>query len=165
MGLSTFNSMKTYAVPILLAFAVGSCGVKSEVDLRQQFYAHKEVVSQILEMQRHDAKVIRIAPEFTRLENDWSWPRKDIGFSEERWNSYRALFRRAGIVDGIQSDDGYVFYFVSSEGLAVNGTSRGFVFTNTPPKNVATNFGACPTGKDPCYVLLEDPWYLFTWST
>jgi hypothetical protein len=158
-------TVKLLALLTFLASGLGSCGVKSEADLRQQFYGNKEIVFHILEMQRHDMKVIRIAPEFTRLENDWSWPRKNIGFSEERWNSYRELFRKAGITDGIQSDDGYVFYFVSSEGLAVNGTSRGFVFTNTPPKNVAKSFDGCPAGKDPCYVLLDGPWYLFTWST
>ena len=55
-----------------------ACGVQSEDALRQQFTEYKSTIRQILEMQDQDTKVVRIAPTFTRLENDWSWPRKDI---------------------------------------------------------------------------------------
>ena len=147
------------------ALTIGGCWPASEVDLRQQFYNHKKAIQEILEMQRQDSKVVRIAPDFTRLENDWNWPRKEIGFSEDRWNAYRALFREAGITDGIQNDDGYVFYFVSDEGIVGSGRSRGFVFTNTAPKNIVKGFDACPATEEPCYVALEGHWYLFTWST
>lgn len=167
MSLRSYRGMRAITLLTFVAFALSACdaGLKSEADLRQQFFQSKEPILHILQMQRHDAKVIRIAPSFTRLENNWNWPRKDIGFNEERWNYYRELFRNAGIADGIQNEDGYIFYFVSSVGLAVSGTSRGFVFTPTPPENVVKSFEECPAGKHPCYVPLDGPWYLFTWST
>ena len=167
MSVRSYKGIKAITLLTFVAFALSACdaGLKSEADLRQQFFQNKEPLFQILQMQRHDAKVIRIAPSFTRLENNWNWPRKDIGLSEERWNSYRELFGKAGIADGIQNDDGCLFYFVSSVGLAVSGTSRGFVFTQKPLENVVKNFDECPAGKDPCYVPLDGPWYLFTWST
>jgi hypothetical protein len=120
---------------------------------------------QILEMQKEDSRIVRIAPSFTRLDNDWSWPRKDIGFTEKRWNEYRALFRKARISDGIQKDDGFVFFFVSSQGLAIAGTSRGFVFTKRNPSPVVRSFDDCPREEGLCYIALEEHWYLFQWVT
>lgn len=112
-------------------------------------------------MQNKDSKVIRIAPTFTRLDTDWSWPRKNIGFSDERWNDYRTLFQSASITDGIKKNGDEIWYFVSSQGLGISGTSRGFAFLKQAPKLIVRKFDECPSGKDTCYILLETGWYLF----
>lgn len=149
----------------LSALILGACALHSEDALRQQFAQHKNIIIQILEMQLQDSKVVRIAPTFTRLDNDWNWPRKDLGFSSERWDKYRALFERAGITDGIQNDGGYIWYYVSSYGLGMSGASRGFVYTKQPPNPVVHKISECPPGKGICYIALEESWYLFHWVT
>ena len=152
------------ALALGLALLLCGCGLKSENALRQQFAENKAAIGEILDMQRHDPKVIRIAPTFTRLESDWSWPRSNIGFSQDRWNAYRALFQEAGITDGIQKDGNELFYFVSSEGLAIGGSSRGFVYTEDPPPHTVERFDACSPSEDVCYIPMEKNWYLFQWS-
>jgi len=161
--------MRSLAV-LLVAALLTSCGpttggLVAEDALRQQFHTHQAAITQILEMQEHDSRVVRIAPTFTRLDTDWSWPRKEIGLSAQRWNRYRALFKEAGISDGVQSDSGYVFFFVSSQGLAIGGTSRGFVHIDKAVAPVVDKFDDCPHLEGICYILLAKNWYLFQWTT
>ena len=149
---------------VSLALGFSACGSKSERSLRQQFQANRATIDQLLDMQLQDKGVVRIAPTFTRLENDWSWPRSDLGFTQERWNSYQLLFKRAGVTDGLQKDGKFIWYFVSSSGLAIAGTSRGFVFTKEPPQPIVTKLENCPKVDGVCYVALEKDWYLFQWN-
>lgn len=160
---AALHMRKSFAL-IATLFLV-ACGVQSEDALRQQFTEYKSTIRQILEMQDQDTKVVRIAPTFTRLENDWSWPRKDIGFSAERWDRYKSLFEKAHITDGIQKDGKYVWYFVSSKGLSIGGTSRGFVYTKISPQPLVRRFEDCPNPERICYIALEENWYLFEWVT
>lgn len=144
---------------------LSGCGLESEEDLRSNFAANREAIGQILKMQHEDSDVVRIAPEFTRLKDNWAWPREDVGFSEERWERYRKLFKEAGITDGIDSNDGNVFFYVSSQGLSVTGTSRGYAHVKDTPRSVVANFERCPRREGICYVKVEDNWYLFEWVT
>jgi hypothetical protein len=147
-----------------LTLLICGCGLKFESALRQQFADYRGVVVTIRDMQLHDPKVVRIAPTFTRLQSNWSWPRKDIGFSGDRWNKYRALFEQAGITGGIRKDDDDIFYFVSSEGLSVGSATRGFGYTQHTPRPTAAQFDACPRGAAICYIPLEKSWHLFQWT-
>jgi hypothetical protein len=157
--------MKRTPVLALLLVLLSGCGLDSESSLRKRFAAYQTAVTELLQMQREDAKVIRIAPTFTRLENDWSWPRADLGFSRERWDRYKALFEEAGVSDGIQKDGEYTWYFVSSVGLAVSGASRGFVYTEAEPSPVVESLGHCPPRAEVCFVKLKEHWYLFHWAS
>lgn len=152
---------------IILGFLLSlvGCGLRSEDSLLHQFAQNKGSIVQLFEMQLQDARVVRIAPTFTRLDTDWSWPRKNIGFSEKRWGEYRDLFERAGVTDGIQLDDNYLFYFVSSDGLAIGGASRGFVHSPQPPSPLVKSFGDCPPQKGLCFIAVEGQWYIFQWVT
>ncbi len=157
-------------ITLTLLLLVHACSLtsedalKSEDALRGQFEEHKNLIFEIQDMHRHDPKVIRIAPTFTRLDSDWGWPRKNIGFSEGRWNKYRALFQEAGIKDGIEQRNHYTFYYVSSNGLALGGseTSRGFAYTEQPD-NLVKSFDECGYGV--CLIPLGKNWYLFQWES
>jgi hypothetical protein len=151
----------TKLVPLILLLLLVACGLKSEDALRQQFAQNKSAISQILEMQSQDPKVVRIAPTFTWLDTDMSWPRKNLGFSEERWEQYRVLFRKAKIADGIVFRNGAVWYYVSSIGLAIGGASRGFVHSENPLTPVVASLDQCVQKDGSCYVSLEGHWYLF----
>ena len=138
-----------------------ACNLRTEDSLRSQFGLHKNSIVQILEMQRQDQNVVRIAPSFTWLDTDMSWPRKNIGFSEARWAQYRALFQEAKIADGIVSRDGAVWYYASSIGLTVGGKSRGYVYSENPLTPVVASFDHCIAGEGSCYIRLEEHWYIF----
>ncbi len=155
-----FSAIRRIFVPILL-FSLTACSLQSEASLHLQFEQNKVDILKILEMQNQDLKVIRIAPTFTRLDTDWSWPRKNIGFSDERWNEYRALFQNAGITDGIEKNGDEIWYFVSSQGLGISGSGRGFVFLKQTPKLIVRKFNECPHNKEVCYIPIEKNWYLY----
>jgi hypothetical protein len=79
-----------------------------------------------------DAHVIRIAQDFTLLDTDSSWPREDIGFSEARWNEYRALFNKMGLAEGmIRTEDfpGAILFVARVKGLCIGGSSAGFAYS------------------------------------
>lgn len=153
------------AALLSLVLLPGACSNHSSVDLRKQFERNKSNIVEILGMQEQDSNVVRIAPTFTRLKDDWSWPRKDIGISTERWDRYRALFASAGITDGVQNDGEYKWFFVASKGLSVGSENRGFVHASKVPSPIVTDFDECPKAKGICYIAIESNWYLFQWRT
>jgi hypothetical protein len=85
------------------------------------------------EMATEDSHVIRIANDFTWLDNSTKWPRDNIGFSEVRWNDYRSLFGKAALAEGIvRSEDspGTVFFVARSRGLCTGGSSAGYAYSS-----------------------------------
>jgi hypothetical protein len=121
------------------------------------------VFEQLLAMFTEDSHLVRIAPGFTRLTNDWSWPREDVGLSEARWDEYRELFRTAGIADGIERYGDRVFFYVSSIGLAVSGRSRGIAHSRKAPAEIAPDLDS-RQGEGISYVSVQGGWYLFDWA-
>jgi hypothetical protein len=152
---------------LLLALLIASCSnsLPAEDSLRKGYAENKDTLVELLHMQMEDVRLVRIAPSFTRLDTDWSWPRKNIGISSDRWDRYRQLFRKANIADGIQLDGEYLFYSVASEGLAIGGTSRGFVYTKKSPPILVDHLRYCPRQEGVCFVKIEPDWYIFEWIT
>jgi hypothetical protein len=150
---------------ILSALVLTACGMPQENALRKAYSQNKNALVELLHMQLEDPRLVRIAPSFTRLDTDWSWPRENIGISQDRWDKYRRLFRQANIADGIQRDHGYLFYFVASEGLAIGGTSRGFAYTTALPTIIVDHLSDCPREESVCFVKVEPDWYIFQWIT
>lgn len=136
-----------------------------EAALRREFELRRPVLEQLRHMSDEDRKVIRIAPTFTRLENDWSWPRpaEKLGFSQERWDKYRQLFREAGITTGIDRDASYIVFTTKACGLGISGKSFGYAYTKDP-KSIAPSLDA-PVAKGVNLVPIRDGWYLFVWTT
>jgi hypothetical protein len=136
----------------------------SQESLRRQFEAHRAQFEELRRLFVEDSHLVRIAPTFTRLNDDWSWPRENVGLTEERWNTYRRLFRDAGVVDGLERDGDLIMFAMSSVGLSVTGASRGVVYTERPPTPLATSFDALE-GEGIIFVGLDGHWYLFHWVT
>src|SRR5438270_13449692 len=74
--------------------------------LIHNFQNNEADFNKLVSMSNEDSKVIRIAYDFTRLENNWAWPRPDseLGFSKQRWDQYRALFDKLGLKSGISRE-------------------------------------------------------------
>jgi hypothetical protein len=136
-----------------------------EADLRQKFESRKLVLEQLRRMSDEDRKVIRIAPTFTRLESDWSWPRppEKLGFAEERWNKYRQLFREAGITHGIDREASQILFTTKACGLGVSGKSFGYAYTKEPNSLVPSLDAQFSKGIG--FVPLSADWYMFVWAT
>ena len=148
-------------------FSLGgtACRLESEESLRSKFEKNFETLCEIHEMLKKDAHLVRVAPDFTRLVDDWSWPRpkEKVGLSEVRWNTYRSLFEKAGIRDGIQRDGPYVWFFVSAVGLSVTGASRGYVYTEEKPSRSIARLDDFHE-DDVAFIPLRCNWYLFQWN-
>ena len=82
--------------------------------LESNFKQHESDLELFLQMSNADNKVVRISSDFTWLDNNAAWPRPEtqLGFSLERWDQYRTLFRKVGLEDGItREESGEVIYF------------------------------------------------------
>lgn len=66
----------------------------SDQALRARFFAHRADFERLLAMVNEDSRLTRIAPDFTWLDDNVAWARKDVGISESRWNEYRRLLRK-----------------------------------------------------------------------
>jgi len=124
----------------------------------------------LLKMSNEDSDVIRIAPDFTWRKNDTSWPRSnsELGFSEERWNQYKELFKRMGIEDSISRDslkDGCINFIVHSSGLVTGGAEKGFAYCTPEPSPLSESLEVLPktieTTPFVMYKKLKDHWYLY----
>jgi hypothetical protein len=94
------------AVPALifgLMFLDESAPHSSDQYLEKIFLAHETDFNRLVEMSNEDLHVVRIAPDFTWLDKNASWPRpeSELGFSNQRWDEYRSLFAKLGLKSGI----------------------------------------------------------------
>jgi hypothetical protein len=119
-------------------------------------------------MARQDKHLDRIAPDFTWLVTDASWPRADVGLSTERWNRYRDLFRDAGLPVGIVEDTGAIFFPVYNAGIVPAGSSKGYVYSETPPSPIVVSLDRMPNIKPKysgSYIVAFRPikknWYIY----
>ena len=143
----------------------------SDAQLKQEFIRHRGDFEKLVRMSNEDRHVIGIASDFTMLDTDGSWPRENIGFSQERWNAYRALFQRLGISGGISthadypSCDSCVLFLISGIGIVPSGSGKGIVHSSkplSPIRNSLDQFRIKESNQD---VFTFEPiapnWYLF----
>lgn len=154
-------------VAVLLLCLTGCAPEPDEARVRELFEAGRPALERILEMSNQDyaqTKVTRIAPDFTRLEHNWGWPRPEgkLGISVSRWNEYRKLFEEAGLTHGIDRagdvSDG-VYFPVWAEGIADNSREKGVMFSPTPPSDLRGG------SQRINYKRLADNWYYYEWTT
>ena len=161
-------------IALLALLLLWSCSSPSDKSLAQRFNRHRSEFETLVRMLQEDADVIRIADDFTRLKDNWGWPRPESqwGVSRNRWNEYRKLFRRVGLRAGLQKDAvGNVYFMAFTEGLALHGASKGFVYCGSVgnPDDV---FLPCSEhhesglvertpGRGSSYRRLKENWYIF----
>jgi hypothetical protein len=162
------NRRAAKAIPLAgLILVATSCFPPSDAALQRTFERHRSSLEQLRAMADSDyqaARVIRIAPAFTRLEHNWGWPRHDslLGITRTRWDEYRRLFKRAGIAKGLNRDgQAYeeIFFAVWGYGLADNSRERGIVYSPSALQDI--NHSSQQIHFSP---LAED-WYIYEWRT
>jgi hypothetical protein len=104
----------------------------SDTALELDFWVHRADFVRLVAMAREDLHMTRIAPDFTWLDDDASWPRQNVGIPEERWDEYRRLFRRVNASEGIMEHPelSAVYFPIASVGLVPAGWTKGIVYTS-----------------------------------
>jgi len=143
----------------------------SDAALESVFRNHQADFELLLSMSRADSKVMRIAPDFTWLVDDASWPRPEdkLGFSEERWNQYRELFRKLSLQSGLLTyrDQGTTYFLASSKGLVTGGSGKGYVYSEKELIPVSSSLDDISTetlkssSNGMVYKKIGGNWYLF----
>ena len=141
----------------------------SDAALEEVFGRNEEKFNSLIHMSRADAKVVRIAPTFTWLDDNARWPRaeSELGFSVERWDEYRQLFKELGLKEGIQREpNGDVIQFIaSSEGLLTAGSGKGYIYSTRELSPLYDSLNEPPpTEGKYVYKRLKEHWYLFYYS-
>jgi hypothetical protein len=163
LGLSVVAALTLFAIPR---------PYPSDNALRARFFAHRADFERLVAMANEDSRLTRIAPDFTWLDDNVAWPRKDVGISESRWNEYRRLFRKVGATQGILKGVNpiRIIFPIASAGLVPTGYSKGLVYSQAPLNPVLESLDKEPPdklwdGPDHNHVLvyapIEDHWYIY----
>jgi hypothetical protein len=144
----------------------------SDKALRARFFAHRADFEKLAAMANEDSRLTRIAPDFTWLDDEVAWPRKNVGISEQRWTEYKQIFRRVGASDGIAkgTEPTRIIFPIMSIGLVPTGFAKGIVYSEAPLSPVLESLNDRPlhqkgTGPDSSHVLvykpIENHWYIY----
>jgi hypothetical protein len=103
------------------------------------------------------------------LDTDSRWPRQDIGFSQQRWDEYRALFRDLDLEKGVWRSKEYpgVMLIASDTVRLKRHRLKGFVYASEQLQPLVESLDdqahlVCP-GNELCivYKRLTGNWYIF----
>jgi hypothetical protein len=105
--------------------------VISDSDLEKVFQENRGDFEKIVQMSDEDSNVMRIAFDFTRVDGkESSSDDSELGFSKERWDAYKTIFRRLRIEKGItRGEDGTIIFLAFTKGVFGSGITKGFMFT------------------------------------
>ena len=165
------RGMLVVLVAAIAVFA-GACSpgsLPSDATLEREFAAHRSTFERLATMAEEDRRVVRIAPDFTWLEDNLAWPRPDskLGFSVERWNQYRQIFRELSLDVGTNrrmDKPGVLFLIASAKGLVTGGSDKGYAFSQKPPGPLHESLDSFPQGSTsgaPSFKHLDGNWYLY----
>jgi hypothetical protein len=144
----------------------------SDKALRGRFFAHRADFERLVTMATEDSHLTRIAPDFTWLDDDVGWPRKNVGISEQRWTVYRQIFRRVGASNGIfkSTEPTRISFPILSIGLVPTGFEKGIVHSEAPLSPALESLDDRPlhqrgTGPDGTHFIeykqITEHWYIY----
>jgi len=145
----------------------------AESELEKKFAANANALEQLRLMAQSDARLIRIAADFTYLDSETAWPRKEIGITDVRWDEYRSLFQKLSLQEGIVRTQDFpdaIFFVAVAQGLCTGGSSAGYVYStkklaptsDSPTKTLGT-VARKSSDRKYAYVFKElgPNWYVF----
>jgi hypothetical protein len=139
----------------------------TDAELSQRLVDHRKDFEQLVAMAKADNELVRIAPDFTWTTSSVAWPRPDseLGFTPQRWDEYRHLFRALGLEAGIlrpRDHRNTVYLLVQTKGLVTGGSTKGYAYSDTalePRCNSLDKPIAVHT--EICFKPLGGMWYLY----
>lgn len=140
----------------------------SDEKLAGIFWTNESDFAHLVAMSNTDSNVVRIAPEFTWLAQNVKWPRpiEELGFTTDRWDQYRGLFKKLSLKEGLTRypESGTILLIASSEGLVTGGSSKGYAYSTKrlPVVDASLDtYTPSPSSPGRVYKQLSGPWYLF----
>ena len=144
----------------------------SDEELKARFIAHREDFEGLVAIAKEDSHLTRIAPDFTWLDDDVAWPRKNIGISDQRWNDYRQIFQKIGASGGIfnYTNPTLILVPMTSMGIVPSGVEKGLAYSPSTLSPVLKSLDERPpqeywSGPDRRHVLayrpIENHWYIY----
>ncbi len=102
----------------------------------------------------------------TRIDVDWTDPEdpKRIGIFESQIERYRERLKNLGISRGYSAAGSCnaMELIVSTQGLAVSGSSKGYYYSEQPPRHIVPSLDVySPEFKYGAYRRVIDRWYLY----
>lgn len=150
---------------VLFIFGFSEAPHPSDQTLESNFLKNEADFDLLVRMAQADARVVRIAPDFTWLDTNAAWPRpqSELGFSIERWEEYRTLFSKLGLSAGILNyQPESVMLVASSQGLVTGGSSKGYAYSiKEPPHLVDSLENVSFKDSRIAYKRIKGHWYLF----
>ncbi len=162
------HARSAIAAGALLLISLSACSREpSDDQLLTWFARHRADLELLAQMSDEDfaaRRVIRIAPTFTRLVDNWGWPRPETewGISRDRWDEYRRVFRRVGLDSGLNRDGENHTQILFSRwgfGLADNSRERGVLYAHAEPRSIKAESQTFDLTH------IEGAWYVYTWVT
>jgi hypothetical protein len=146
----------------VLVLSAGCSSPASPERMRRYLDENRAGFERLAAMANEDyrkGRVVRITPEFTHLEHDWTWPRTDVGLSIARWDAYRAIFRELGLPRGLDRLDAEglcVRFPVFVGGRGRSGREHGYLWCEARPEKFERQNAATITIEP-----LDGHWYLY----
>lgn len=128
---STVVGVLVLGAVVIVLLIMWSYAPPSDKALSKRFQRHRPELETLVRMLQEDGNLSRVADEFTCLKDDRDWPRPESkwGITRRRWDEYRRLFRKVGLIEGLEKDQaGNVYFIFHSEGLVTHGASKGLVY-------------------------------------
>jgi hypothetical protein len=161
-------------VVLLVALLFWYVTPPSDAALERRFYAHKAELEQIVRMMEQDTQMGGIAEDFTVNDDEEEHPMRERGISDQRWNEYREIFRRAGVPMGTVRQDGDIEILAWAAGLAIAGTSLSYLHCGKSSAAIASIYPACRERRESGkiqendvlirYKRIEGDWYIYEFS-
>ena len=138
----------------------------SDEELVAELRAHRAEYDTLLAMFRADSNLGRVGDGFARPANFFSGAPQPASpaVTAERLASYRRLFNRLSLPDGIEGyDQKRVIYFWrwgSGGGAGLGGRGKGLAFSDSLPPDRPAAFG-CEGPRDSCWRFrpIEGGWF------
>lgn len=162
----------TTTVTSVMASFLMACSHPTDQKLLDEFQRHRPELEQLISMFQADKGLGRVGNSFTSPEDP-----REVGVSPERIAQYRKLCNTVGAKDCIEGYDAAyygatrsgrseekdpIWIHVSSQGLAISGSSKGYYYSAAPAEEIVASLdGVASTHSRTWLRHIEGKWYLY----
>lgn len=163
---------------LLVLMPIAACGPSlfswedhpSDAELLKRFQENEDIFDRLVQMSDSDSQMWRIDPTWTAVEGNRL--QSEVGFSEDRWNQYRELFKKIDLKSGLTRrtcPGGTVILLTAhSRGMVNRGDSKGYAYAEHPLSPTFESLNRFPyfgqqnaPESGIAFRNIKDNWYLF----
>lgn len=147
-------------------------GWPDDAVLTTTFERERRAFDELLELSNADTKIWRIAPDHAKVEDAPKTPPRAATSQDlptERWDRYRALFKKLGLPQGLTRErlkdgEAVLLPFFSVQAGAVDSVEKGILHTTAKVTDLANDLtldNATKAKPNAIHKHLRDGWYLY----